>query len=102
MRGAAWAARRLDGNCSKAEGAWPRRRRRRGLWLVAPLKPVDLADQDEDREGDDDEIENGVDEETVIDRRRAGLLCLGQGGVTLLGQINEEVRGIGLADQQPG
>src|SRR5688572_6322296 len=50
--------------------------------LLAP-KPVDAADDEEDRERDDDEIEHRVDEDAVLDDRRTGGFGFGDARIRL-------------------
>lgn len=54
------------------------------------LQTVHLFDDEEDREGNDDEFEDRIEEETVGDHGLAGLLCICDRGDSLTGQIDVE------------
>jgi hypothetical protein len=62
-----------------------------GLWRRR-AEPRRLPDDDEHGEGDDDEVDDRVDEHTVVQRGRAGRLGRRQAGIALPPQGHEEVR----------
>src|SRR6185437_14833541 len=72
-------------------------RRRRGLLLVDHRR--DQLDQPEDGEGDDNEVEDRVDEHADIDGRRAGPLRVRQRVVVLSVQREEDVAEVDPADR---
>src|SRR5271156_891179 len=57
-------------------GRWRRRWRR----LLFPMESIDLLHNDENREGDDEETDQGVDEETVVHGHRPRRLRRIDGG----------------------
>ena len=50
----------------------------RGRWLRA--EPVDLPDEQEDDKGHEGEVDEGIEEDILVDRGGPGCLCLGQRG----------------------
>ena len=82
------------------------RDRRRALRALAgrrrrPLEPVGLAHEEKDGEGHDHEVEEGVDEHTVVERGGAGGLGGGQRGIRPSGQAHEQVVEAHAAQEQP-
>lgn len=65
------------------------------------LELVELTDDEEDRKGDDQEVQHVVDEQAVVDRRRTCRFGLGKGGVGGRRQVDVEVGKIDPAQQQP-
>ena len=72
-----------------------RRGCRRGL-----LHPVDLLDEQKDREGDDQKIQNIVKEDAVIQRRRARRFGRGNTRIVFARKVNEQIREIDSAQRQ--
>src|SRR5262249_28371335 len=88
------ALRRLDRNGRQAQwtifGS-------RSCWRVRFLQPVHLLHQQEDHECDDDEIEHGLEKDTVIDRGRPGGLRRGQRGLGRRREIEKQTGEVHLA-----
>lgn len=63
-------------------------RRRRGR--IGFLEPIDLFHDHKNHPRDDDEIQNGLEEDAIVDRRGAGRLRGGQRGLRLTGKIDEQ------------
>jgi len=63
------------------------------------FQPVHLLDHNEDREGDDDEVQDIVQEQPNIDRGGPGFLGQRQGGIGLAGQIDKDFAEIHAAQQ---
>src|SRR5215469_11456212 len=93
--GAMSALFRLNGNWHRALRALFGRHRRRRFWK--PL--VHRAHQQEHREGDDNEIDDGVQKISIIKRWRARGFCRCQRIIMLSAEIDEEARKIHLAHQ---
>jgi len=87
----------LDRNSIETEGAVSRHGD--GFRLFA-LQPVHLPDEHEYREGDDQEITKGIEEDSVIDRGCARGFCLSQSGVGMSGEVDEFIRKIRVACEQ--
>jgi hypothetical protein len=75
-------------------GLGRRFRLRRLLLLKLFLQAIDALDHQEQHLGDDQETGDGVDEQAVIDRRRARLLRRFQAVELACAQIDEQVREI--------
>src|SRR5580658_3526115 len=66
-----------------------------------PRQPVHLLHQEEHREGDDDEIENRVDEEAIVEGRGARRLGFRERGIMRARQVEKEIREVDTPEQQP-
>ena len=96
------APRRLDRDGRQAMRALFRRRRG-GLFLL--LHGVHAADHEEDGEGDDQEIDDGVQEQPVVERHRSrplggGDRRVGTGDLPFL-EHEEEVREVDVPQEEP-
>ena len=64
------------------------------------MQPGQPLHHPEDGKADDEEVDDGVDEQAEIQRRRAGMLCIGERGIVLAIQRDEQVGEIDAADRQ--
>ena len=85
------AAGRLDGNFRATERAFLGRGLRLGRRLFFLLELIYGPDQEKDREGDDDEIEDGVNEDAKVDGRRPSLLRFFERSIVYVREIYEKI-----------
>jgi len=64
------------------------------------LHPVYLSDKQKHGEGNDDEVQNIVDEDAIIQRRCTGRFRRSDSGIFLAGEIDEKIRKIHPAQRQ--
>ena len=85
------------------------RNRRETEWAVAhhcerclffALQAIHLADEHEYHEGDDQEVEQCVEEDAVIDRGCTRSFRLGEGGIGMPLEVDEFVREVRVASEQ--
>src|SRR5262249_43165998 len=88
LRGAEGTARRLERHVREAIGA---RARGRGSSRGLVLHAVDLTDHEEQHEGHDQEVDEAIEEDAVLDDRRAGVDSFVERGVVGGREIEEQV-----------
>jgi len=64
------------------------------------LHPIDLSDDQKNRKRNDDEVQNGIDKDTVIQSRCAGGFGGGDTGIFFAREIDKEVRKIHFTQRQ--
>ena len=69
-------------------------------YLLFALQPIHLANEHEYREGNKQEVEESVEEDTVIDGGCPRSLRLGEGGIGMSREVDELVREIRVAREQ--
>jgi hypothetical protein len=79
----------LDRNTRNAKRASFRRRFSR---LLSTLQSIHLANEHEDRKGDDQEIEKSIDEQTIVESGAPAALASARRGIRTRGQINKLAR----------
>ena len=90
----------LSGMDDRQNGTILRRRRRRGFPGAQLLSAVHQPDEQEHDQRHDQEVDQRLDEQPVVQRRRAGLLGLGQTGVGHAREADEQAAEVHPAEQQ--
>ena len=75
------------------------RRRRRGRLLLLAMESADRLDHKKDGGGNDEKVDDRVDEQPVVDGGRASLLCRGQAVIMLAAEIDEQAAEVHIAHQ---